>query len=564
MECGLQVEFREKIKVALPRSAIVVVVTIVSSTIVLPSPGEVLAEGLYADDAFYYFEIASNFVRGNGITFDTINVTNGFQVLWLLMLLPVATVISDPDVFISVVWWMQVLLGGIAAGLTFVLAYALDPRSKVWIPGAIVASALPFLPLWNGGMVNGLETPAFVTALLASLLLLQNFRVSPSTQSAWLLALGLTLTVLGRLDGLLFIALAAIAIWAWNAGTVQQRLTALLPPIAVAATYLAANSLFFDSLSPVSGATKTIWGERQLQALIETGAPEWRLRLSNIAWPREYLDPLTSRLPGMVGEGLVIDVVVVLAVVTAYALMTRYYWRNGIPVLVVFQIFLLGKFLVYGYLQFGYANYTWYWALDLIGVVLFVVVLVQGLMARQHPVGTARAVSVMATFIVFGLVGNFLVERGRAWLAPDSVTNEIAEYAGMKYAAETLNDAPDSRDLLLSASDAGILGFYLSGPLVNTDGLVNGRERLEFTKLHGQDQLPYLQAHPEFDGFVNWVPTGAFPDTVERMDQAGFTEVPSFADCVAYAHGSAQNHRGQIRLFLRPAQAAAWRCPISR
>jgi hypothetical protein len=564
MDSKARNDFAMAVKAALPRAIIVLAAAVAGSMIALPSSSRVLAEGLYADDAFYYFEIAANLVNGHGLTFDTFNPTNGFQVLWLLLLLPVAAVITDPDTFVAVVWWMQVLLGGVAASLTFILADSLGPKSRIWIPSAIVISALPFLPLWNGGMVNGLETPAFTVALLGSLLLLQNFRVAPSTKSSWLLTTGLTLTILGRLDGLLFVVLTGVAIWLWKSGTLRQRIQVVALPIVVSAVYFAANLMFFGSLSPVSGATKTIWGERKLDAAISAGTPEWQLRLSNIAWPKQYLDPLTSRLPNGLGEWLAIDAVVILAVLTAYGVIVWFYWRRAIPVLAIFQIFLMGKFLVYGYLQYGFANYTWYWTLDLIGIVLFVAILTQGLLLRRHAATTATASAVLVGFLTFALIGNSLIERGRAWLAPDPTTNEIAEYAGSKYAAETLNDSPLTRNLLMTSSDAGILGFYLQGPLVNMDGLVNGRQRLDFTKRYGMDQLPYLLAHPEFDGFVNWIPTNANEGTLERMGRAGFVEVPTFAECVAETHGAVSNDRGQIRLFLRPEQAAGWDCPARR
>ncbi len=42
-----------------------------------------------SDDAFYYYEIASNIVAGYGSTFDQTAPTNGYHPLWMLILLPV-------------------------------------------------------------------------------------------------------------------------------------------------------------------------------------------------------------------------------------------------------------------------------------------------------------------------------------------------------------------------------------------------------------------------------------------------------------------------------------------
>ncbi|MCX7924951.1 MAG: hypothetical protein N2554_03955, partial [Fimbriimonadales bacterium] len=47
------------------------------------------------DDTAYFYKIAWNVVQGKGLTFDGINPTNGFQPLWLYVLLPLAWVMRD-------------------------------------------------------------------------------------------------------------------------------------------------------------------------------------------------------------------------------------------------------------------------------------------------------------------------------------------------------------------------------------------------------------------------------------------------------------------------------------
>src|SRR5438105_15832144 len=43
---------------------------------------------LFEDDAFYYFRIARNIALGHGSTYDGVNSTNGYQPLWLAVLVP--------------------------------------------------------------------------------------------------------------------------------------------------------------------------------------------------------------------------------------------------------------------------------------------------------------------------------------------------------------------------------------------------------------------------------------------------------------------------------------------
>lgn len=50
---------------------------------------DVLLNWYSTDDAFYYFKVAQNISEGRGITFDGINLTNGFHPLWMLICVPV-------------------------------------------------------------------------------------------------------------------------------------------------------------------------------------------------------------------------------------------------------------------------------------------------------------------------------------------------------------------------------------------------------------------------------------------------------------------------------------------
>ena len=552
---------RGSIGVALSvQAGLVFLLVAVLSVLALPGPSRVLAEGLYADDAFYYFEIASNVVRGGGLTFDTINLTNGFQPLWLIVLLPLAVLGLDGDAYVAAVWWLQVLLAALSVSLAYALVRRTGPHAHVWIVTALLLGSLPLMPLWNGGMINGLETPVFALLLILALLLLRRYLASPSIGVAWALGATLALVLLARLDGLLIVLLVGALLLIRGVGSWAGRFVVVGVPAVVALAYFAWNGIAFGSLSPVSGATKSIWGRAALDAAVAVGGQEWRLRLANIAWPKQYLSPVLERL-GQTGQAsLLVDAAVVLIVLLFYAAITAFYWRRAMPVLAVLQAFLLGKFIVYGYLQYGFANYSWYWMLDILGLVIFVAVVVETLLDKPRTRDRIAALLVAGAFASAAVAGNVLVERGRAWLAPDATTGEIAEYAGSKYAAETLNGSLPPNTLMAS-SDAGILGFYLDAPLVNTDGLVNGRERLEFNRDHGQAQLPYLLAHPEFDGFVNWVVTANTDNVADTMQQAGFVEVPGFAACAKQLHGSVSNDRGQLRLYLRPDQAAPWSCP---
>ena len=53
--------------------------------------------GYLYDDSFYAFQIARNIAGGHGPTFDGVNLTNGFQPLYVAMLVPVFVLFCDGE-----------------------------------------------------------------------------------------------------------------------------------------------------------------------------------------------------------------------------------------------------------------------------------------------------------------------------------------------------------------------------------------------------------------------------------------------------------------------------------
>ncbi len=69
-----------------------------------------------ADDAFYYLEIAQNVIQGKGSTFDGIHLTNGYQPLWLFVLLPIFALFpSGGEIPFRLAFVLQSVLGALSA-----------------------------------------------------------------------------------------------------------------------------------------------------------------------------------------------------------------------------------------------------------------------------------------------------------------------------------------------------------------------------------------------------------------------------------------------------------------
>jgi hypothetical protein len=76
-----------------------------------------LRAGLLEDDSYFYAQIAYNFAQHHSFTFDGINTTSGFHILWGLILSAISTLLSfvttDKAVHLSVyiATWLSVILG---------------------------------------------------------------------------------------------------------------------------------------------------------------------------------------------------------------------------------------------------------------------------------------------------------------------------------------------------------------------------------------------------------------------------------------------------------------------
>src|SRR5262245_27151358 len=56
---------------------------------------DLVTRGPLYDDSFYAFEVARHIARGHGSTFDGVHPTNGYQPLYVLLLVPVYWLSGD-------------------------------------------------------------------------------------------------------------------------------------------------------------------------------------------------------------------------------------------------------------------------------------------------------------------------------------------------------------------------------------------------------------------------------------------------------------------------------------
>lgn len=227
------------------------------------------------DDPFYYFSVAQNIVRGQGITIDGHQPTNGFQpVIVALEALLFSFLPEDKDLRVKAVLVLQIIIALVTALVVGRLA------ARICHTGAKQPTAVIVTALWMGSFlvamedVNGLETGLYL--LCISLVLLYHLGAeSRGWTTRRLVTYGFLLgaTFWVRNDAV-FLVLASCAVHAWFAvrsKPVRQATTIGVAALLVAMPWLLFNLLNFHHLVPVSGRAEARmslgFGEQLAQAI---------------------------------------------------------------------------------------------------------------------------------------------------------------------------------------------------------------------------------------------------------------------------------------------------------
>lgn len=245
----------------------------------LTADAEALAvTGALKDDAFFYSVLVDNHRRLGFFTLDSTMPTNGFQPLWMGLLMALAGLLPDVDPLVLVARASWVSYVAFCAGAVWLVS-----RAPAW-RGALATGLLSGLLLLNrrfqDAVVEGLEVP-LVLALLVGVLavagpLLEWTGAHRRRQALVGAALGLggAAVFYGRTD--LFFLAPALGGWAWWAA--GRRLQGLVPLAAAGlaaalavAPYLLWNLAEHGALVPISGRVKV----HLLDSFYETSDAYW-------------------------------------------------------------------------------------------------------------------------------------------------------------------------------------------------------------------------------------------------------------------------------------------------
>lgn len=232
-----------------------------SASLVVPAfwSGETIANNAtLIDDGFYALTIARHIALGHGITIDGVTPTNGFQPLWVFLLVP-AFWVGGQDLILPLrlVLIFSGLIGIATALVLGLIAKSLfrDTTQRQW---AFWGAAILFVSNYVvfSLVLNGLETGLLLLMVAVTLWLLQNLDLEQQRNRA-LLGVVLGLLILTRIDTVFLVGLVSVWLFLALRGTFVKKIAGVALTVGLAVVVSAPwwlyNFVAFGSLMPTSG-----------------------------------------------------------------------------------------------------------------------------------------------------------------------------------------------------------------------------------------------------------------------------------------------------------------------
>lgn len=445
---------------------------------------------IVADDASYYLQIAGNVASGRGFTFDGINPTNGFQPLWLLVLIAVHTVVKGtPETLFRASMIVSVGLLSLAC-----LVVHRTLRSLVSPARALLAAVICAVTFFRWSS-PGMESALLLLALAALFAYGWRARALASERAAGPLVFGLLagLVLLARLDTIFFIApvLALLAVRAFvrpDRGALKRLWWTLIGASILTVPYLVINWSFLGGFMPISGQLKSSFPHPMLRDLGSRALDLDRIALARAVLAIVYLAwyGLRRRAPDERGSA-------------------GAYLRGSVAVLA------LGVALhfVHEIVFMRWATSSWHFAA---GVPLFA-----GVAAAISSPRVERLERRLTPPVQWLLIVASSVLCARSFISSiRRAGHEHADWHVAAYEAAVWARTNTSPDAVLAMKDAGTFGYFSQRRVVNLDGLVNNLELQR--ALRDRDLAGYLRrknvghlvqhAFVPNDRFLRWTADG--------------------------------------------------------
>ncbi len=419
---------------------------------------------MFSDDCFYYYKTALNIRNEFGSTFDTINFTNGYHPLWMLICVGLAFITTDIHTYLYIVFAVNLLFVFL---LSVQILRMFKPRLGFWF-----CALLLFMINWqrktSGAVFSGLETPLYVLLVLLSVEVMVKISWRDKTQLL-LLGILLGLSFLARTSFVLFFPVfAAYVIFK----LVRKRPIDLFkvivyvggPAVVLACPYLVWNFHTTGHFEQISGLVKNLQNCGGFES------------------PNNFIAALstfTQYLPIILKPRPLTIIPVLLLCLCAWTIVSRRLYADFLRDhrIVLLSIFGLISF-VYYFIAYGTITRLWHLATAWI---VFDIVFIAALKITYDLVSAKKLTKVVVLVMMIAMATNaffhvwiyrhkFPLVEGR----PENVTQRHKMTVWMRD-----NLPHDSR---IGVWNAGYIGYFSGHKIINLDGLINGVELYDYLK----------------------------------------------------------------------------------
>jgi hypothetical protein len=404
----------------------------------------------FADDTYFYLQVAWNFARGMGSTFNTIMPTNGYHPLWMLLCAAVYKVVGSKTAGIHGV---AVLVSALDVLMLWTVRRLLkEVAGDLWVFAFALLIPFSFLPQ--------LGTEGALSCFVLSLVMLYAYRMSlfPTTRTAVVFNLVAALAVLSRLDNIFIIGFVWVSMWFALGEEGRQgarRLQLLMLPIYVVlwGAYLGSNWIYFKTIQPISGLLKSRSG----------GHHSLGSNLPHTAW---------------------FAFLIVLVSFTVVAVWKRDRFFRVVEVPFFLGIVCHGAYIVLR--MSTETKWTWYYtSWMLLAAVLFAragTVLMERRRWLAVPVSTLIVLLLAVTLVKVSYQKHYMAEDFRP---PASFNEDVYKKAGIRRA--------------FTYDEPGLLAYYSDVEIVPLDGLMG---TLAFQQELGARGVNAIAIENHIDGFI--------------------------------------------------------------
>lgn len=463
---------------------IIIAGTLLRLDIAIKPIGNLFYATLY-DDSFYSLQIARNIADGKGFTFDGVTPTDGFQPLFVFIMVPVYKFFTDPSGVtpVRICMIFQALLSlitgfliyrfikdrlGDAAGIAALFAWMLDPH--------IIRETM-----------NGLETglASFFVVLATILYVKKLVETDQATiKSGALLGVILGFGILARLDvGLFALAIGMDTLYRSakrggqeGRGLFKAILTASIAAFIVAGPWFLYIRSAFGNFMPASGKAirfisqafgdwfvSSPWGLVSQTPPVDVDAgkiPSW-FYLGSF---KEALEGSLEGVPFLWGMVGVIGFACISVVLSIFAFKSKTLETvkdkiSSLRFLLIAYLILLAVYSFYVFGQHYFRRYFFPYA-SLLGVIL-ICITVKYLSERLPNFKVKAVVAVISAIIC--LAATFTETRRL------HTRGLVSEY----YAAAIGIKDNTEPDAVIGAFQAGTIGYFSGRKTVNLDGVVD-------------------------------------------------------------------------------------------